>query len=304
MNNTTMNRTDSINNYFLNCQTIIDSTLDSWLPSKSVQPERLNSAIRYSTLLGGKRIRPILVFATAEAFGLKKEQALAAACSVELIHAYSLIHDDLPAMDDDDLRRGHATCHIKYDEATAILAGDALQALAFEILCQKGDHNAQSRIDMLRTLSIASGTQGMVGGQAIDLAAVGQQLSLNDLENMHNHKTGALIEASIILGAQSAISPDTNTLNSLKCYAQSIGLAFQVQDDILDITSNTETLGKTQGSDIAKNKPTYPALLGLQGAKEKAQELHKAALNALSELSDIDTTRLAQISEFIISRSN
>ena len=299
-----MNNADSINNYFSNCQAVLDSTLDSWLPSKSVQPERLNSAIRYSTLLGGKRIRPILVFATAEAFGLKKEQALAAACSVELIHAYSLIHDDLPAMDDDDLRRGQATCHIKYDEATAILAGDALQALAFEILCQKGDHSAQSRIDMIRTLSIASGAQGMVGGQAIDLAAVGQQLSLDDLEKMHNHKTGALIEASIILGAQSAISPDKNTLNSLKCYAQSIGLAFQVQDDILDITSNTETLGKTQGSDIARNKPTYPALLGLEGAKEKAQELHKTALNALSELSDIDTTRLAQISEFIISRSN
>ncbi len=299
-----MNNTDSINNYFSDCQTIIDSTLDSWLPSTSVQPERLNSALRYSTLSGGKRIRPTLVFATAEAFGLRKEQALAAACSVELIHAYSLIHDDLPAMDDDDLRRGQATCHIKYDEATAILAGDALQALAFEILCQKGDHSPQSPIHMIRTLSIASGTQGMVGGQAIDLEAVGQQLSLEALEKMHNYKTGALIEASIILGAQSAISPDTNTLNNLKCYAQSIGLAFQVQDDILDITSNTEILGKTQGSDIARNKPTYPALLGLEGAKKKAQELHKTALNALSKLSDIDTTRLAQISEFIISRSN
>ena len=304
MNKITISNKNSINHYFSDCQTIIDHTLDSWLPSKSVQPELLHSAIRHSTLSGGKRIRPALVFATAEAFGLKKEQALAAACSVELIHAYSLIHDDLPAMDDDDLRRGQPTCHIKYDEATAILAGDALQALAFEILCQKGDHNAQSRIDMIRTLSVASGTQGMVGGQAIDLDAVGQQLSLEALEKMHNYKTGALIEASIILGAQSAVSPDAHTLKQLQCYAQSIGLAFQVQDDILDITSNTETLGKTQGSDIARNKPTYPSLLGLDGAKNKAQELHKTALESLNGLPDIDTTRLAQISEFIISRSN
>ncbi len=304
MNSIAMNNKDSINQYFSDCQAIVDSTLDSWLPSELIQPERLNSAIRYSTLSGGKRIRPVLVFATAEAFGLKKEQALAAACSIELIHAYSLIHDDLPAMDDDDLRRGQPTCHIKYDEATAILAGDALQTLAFEILCMKGDHSAQSRIDMIRTLSVASGTQGMVGGQAIDLDAVGQQLSIEALEKMHNHKTGALIEASIILGAQSAISPDANTLKNLQCYAQSIGLAFQVQDDILDITSNTETLGKTQGSDIARNKPTYPALLGIDGAKKKAQELHETALNALGGLPDIDTARLAQISEFIISRSN
>jgi len=304
MNNIAMNNKGSIKNYFSDCQALIDSTLDSWLPSKSVQPERLNSAIRYSTLSGGKRIRPVLVFATAETFGLKKEQALAAACSVELIHAYSLIHDDLPAMDDDNLRRGQPTCHIKYDEATAILAGDALQALAFEILCHKGEHSAQSRIDMIKTLSIASGTQGMVGGQAIDLEAVGQQLSLEALEKMHNYKTGALIEASIILGAQSATSPDHQTLINLQRYARCIGLAFQVQDDILDITSNTEILGKTQGSDIARNKPTYPALLGLDGAKNKAQELHQTALDALNGLTDIDTTRLAQISEFIINRSN
>ena len=304
MNNTAMNSKDNINNFFSDCQILIDSTLENWLPSTSIQPERLNSAIRYSTLSGGKRIRPVLVFATAEAFGLTKEQVLAAACSVELIHAYSLIHDDLPAMDDDDLRRGQPTCHIKYDEATAILAGDALQALAFEILCHKGEHSAQSRIDMIKTLSIASGSQGMVGGQAIDLEAVGQQLSIESLEKMHNYKTGALIEASIILGAQSAITPDHQTLKNLQCYARCIGLAFQVQDDILDITSNTETLGKTQGSDIAKNKPTYPALLGIDGAKNKAQELHQTALDALNGLTNIDTTRLAQISEFIISRSN
>ncbi len=297
-----MNSNNSINDYFSDCQKLIDTTLNLWLPLSSEQPERLNSAIRYSTLSGGKRIRPILVFATAEAFGFTKEQALPAACAVELIHAYSLIHDDLPAMDDDALRRGQPTCHIQFDEATAILAGDALQALAFEILCDRGNHSAQSRIAMIRTLSIESGAQGIVRGQAIDLDSVGQQLSLEELETMHNYKTGALIEASIVLGAQSATTPSTKILNSLQQYSRSIGLAFQVQDDILDIVSNTETLGKTQGADEARNKPTYPALLGLSGAKQKALELHQTALDALENLPDIDTKRLAQISAFIISR--
>ncbi|WP_250656849.1 (2E,6E)-farnesyl diphosphate synthase [Alkalimarinus coralli] len=297
-----MNNND-ISSYFTQSQELIDNTLTGWLPSSTIEPRKLHSAIRYSALSGGKRIRPVLVFATAEAFGIDKSDALAAASAVELIHAYSLIHDDLPAMDDDDLRRGLPTCHIKYDEATAILAGDALQAMAFEILCTRGKHSPQSRVEMLKTLSTASGSLGMVGGQAIDLDSVGQQLSLDSLENMHNHKTGALIEASIILGAQSAEISDASTLQQLRLYAQSIGLAFQVQDDILDITSNTETLGKTQGADEARNKPTYPALLGLDGAREKAQALHLSALSALDNLTNIDTSRLAQISEFIISRS-
>lgn len=297
-----MNNND-ISSYFTQSQEIIDKTLNDWLPPSAIEPQKLHSAIRYSALSGGKRIRPVLVFATAEAFGIDKSDALAAACAVELIHAYSLIHDDLPAMDDDDLRRGLPTCHIKYDEATAILAGDALQAMAFEILCTRGQHAPQSRVEMLKTLSAASGNLGMVGGQAIDLDSVGQKLSLDSLENMHNHKTGALIEASIILGAQSAEISDESTLQQLRLYAQSIGLAFQVQDDILDITSNTETLGKTQGADEARNKPTYPALLGLDGAREKAQALHLSALSALDNLTNIDTSRLAKISEFIISRS-
>ncbi len=299
-----MNNSNAIKQYFTECQQLIDNTLDLWLPPSSVQPEKLHSAIRYSTIAGGKRIRPVLVFATAEAFGLTKEQALPAACAVELIHAYSLIHDDLPAMDDDELRRGQPTCHIQYDEATAILAGDALQTLAFEILCQRGEYSPQTRLNMISTLSIASGHRGMVGGQAIDLEAVGQHLSLDELEKMHNFKTGALIEASIVLGAQCGTTPDQHTLTNLKQYARSIGLAFQVQDDILDIISNTEVLGKTQGADEARNKPTYPALLGLDGAIEKAQELHHSALQALSNLPDFDTDRLAQISEFIINRSS
>lgn len=299
-----MNNSNSIKQYFTECQQLIDNTLDIWLPPTSIQPEKLHSAIRYSTIAGGKRIRPVLVFATAEAFGFTKEQALPAACAVELIHAYSLIHDDLPAMDDDALRRGQPTCHIQYDEATAILAGDALQALAFEILCQRGDYAPQTRLNMISTLSVASGHLGMVGGQAIDLEAVGRQLSLDELEKMHSFKTGALIEASIVLGAQCGTTPDQHTLTNLKQYARSIGLAFQVQDDILDIVSNTEVLGKTQGADEARNKPTYPALLGIDGAIEKAQELHHSALQALNNLPDFDTRRLAQISEFIINRNN
>lgn len=292
-----------INSYFTLCQQLIDNTLSEWLPPIEVEPTQLHSAIRYSVLSGGKRIRPVLAFATAEAFGLEREKALAVACAVELIHAYSLIHDDLPAMDDDDLRRGMPTCHIKYGEATAILAGDALQAMAFEILCNYGDYSAQSRVEMIKTLSVASGSQGMVGGQAIDLDSVGQTLCLTSLERMHNFKTGALIEASIILGAQCAATTSNDILKPLQKYARNIGLAFQVQDDILDITSDTETLGKTQGADEARNKPTYPSLLGLDGAKQKAQELHHASLNALNELDQLDTTRLAQISEFIIHRA-
>lgn len=294
---------NDINRYFTLCQNLIDNTLNDWLPPADAEPSQLHSAIRYSVLSGGKRVRPVLVFATAEAFGLNREKALAAACAVELIHAYSLIHDDLPAMDDDDLRRGMPTCHIKYGQATAILAGDALQAMAFEILCNYGEHSATSRVDMIKTLSVASGSLGMVGGQAIDLDSVGQTLCLDSLERMHNFKTGALIEASIILGAQSANINTDDMLKPLQQYARSIGLAFQVQDDILDITSDTETLGKTQGADEARNKPTYPALLGLDGAKQKAQELHLDALKALDELNRFDTSRLAQISEFIISRT-
>lgn len=296
--------TNDIHSYFTLCQQLIDDTLNDWLPSDMTIPSKLHSAIRYSVLSGGKRIRPVLAFATAEAFGQPKEAALAAACAVELIHAYSLIHDDLPAMDDDDLRRGVPTCHIKFDEATAILAGDALQALAFNILSEKGVHPAQSRLDMIKTLSRASGSAGMVGGQAIDLDSVGQQISLDALETMHNFKTGALIEASVVLGAQSTGLNDPKTLATLQQYARNIGLAFQVQDDILDVTSNTETLGKTQGADEARNKPTYPALLGLEGAQEKAQALHRSALEALSTLNNVDTSRLAQISEFIVKRTN
>ncbi len=282
----------------------IDSALKLAIEAMTMPGNTLSEAMRYSTLLGGKRIRPILVLATAECFGVAASSALPEACAVEFIHAYSLIHDDLPAMDDDDLRRGKPTCHKAFDEATAILAGDALQALAFEHLAQNHPpHQKPHQLSMIRILARASGARGMVLGQAIDLHSAGSPLDYSALENMHLHKTGALIEAAVLLGALSGESelPEYE-LAALKTYAKSIGLAFQVQDDILDITSDTETLGKQQGADLARNKPTYPSLLGLEGAKLKLQELHQQADQALTQLHGRDTQKLQAISRFIVDR--
>jgi geranylgeranyl pyrophosphate synthase len=289
--------------FFKPYQSIIDSALDQAITSHCVPSSKLLEAISYSTLLGGKRIRPILTLATADSFGAPVEQATIPACAVELVHAYSLIHDDLPAMDDDDLRRGHATCHKAFDEATAILAGDALQALAFELLTQDSGIDDKNKLLMIKTLSQASGARGMVHGQAIDFNSVGHALSLAELENMHRHKTGALIEASVKMGALASPAHVSSTeFEALSQYAQAIGLAFQVQDDILDITSDTATLGKKQGADIALNKPTYPSLLGLDGAKEKLKHLHQRSLDALNALPKRNTSALAEISNFIIHR--
>jgi len=289
---------------FEDYKSFIDDELQKNIHQLSDNGSILARAIHYSTLLGGKRIRPILVLLSAESFGVSKEQAIIPACSVELIHAYSLIHDDLPSMDDDDLRRGQATCHRAFDEATAILAGDALQAMAFELLTQDSNIPPNNRLQMIQALSRACGAKGMVLGQSIDFESVGRHLSLEQLENMHKHKTGALIEASILLGAlcsHTSISFAEET--ALKKYAQAIGLAFQVQDDILDIVSDTQTLGKTQGADAALNKPTYPALLGLDGARSKLMSLHEEALNSLNNLPDRDTSKLEKISHFIVQRS-
>ena len=291
-------------------KSFIDDELKHAINQLSNPNSTLAKAVHYSTLLGGKRVRPILVLLTAESFGIKKEQAKLPACAVELIHAYSLIHDDLPSMDDDDLRRGQATCHKAFDEATAILAGDALQTMAFELLTQDNDlysHNqlaANNRIKMIQTLARASGARGMVFGQAIDFESVGQSLSIEQLEHMHKHKTGALIEASVMMGALCSTTEVTQTEETaLKHYAEAIGLAFQVQDDILDIVSDTQTLGKTQGADIALNKPTYPALLGLEGARKKLQSLHNSALASLNDMPNRDTSKLAEISHFIVKRT-
>lgn len=283
----------------------VDATLDKWLPQAELNPTRLHQAMRYAVLAPGKRVRPILVYATASALGIDLQQVDGAACAVEIIHAYSLIHDDLPAMDDDDLRRGRPTCHRQFDEATAILAGDALQALAFYIISHDTSmtENATARLQMIEKLSLFSGSRGMAGGQAIDLEAVGKTLNIAELETMHIHKTGALIRTCVQLVALSTDKLNTEQFKALDSYAKCIGLSFQVQDDILDVTGDTTTLGKTQGSDSARNKPTFPSIIGLQASHEKAQELHQMALQALSIFGE-ETDILRYISAWFVDRKN
>ena len=281
----------------------VDAALERLFQAPAHDLERLYAAMRYSVINGGKRVRPLLVYAACDALGGDLAQADGAACAVELIHAYSLVHDDLPAMDDDALRRGQPTTHIAFDEACAILAGDALQSLAFDVLSGDAGNPADAtlRLRMLTALSRAAGPAGMVGGQAIDLGAVGIRLDQPALERMHRHKTGALIEASVVLGALASGQATAAQLSALQQYAQAIGLAFQVQDDILDVESDTATLGKTQGKDEANDKPTYPALLGLDAAKAYALELRDQALAALRDF-DERAEPLRQLAEFIVAR--
>lgn len=284
------------------CRARVDSALDLYLPVGD-DPTQLRSAMRYSLFNGGKRVRPILAYAAALAVRPDTQLALIdpIAAALECLHSYSLVHDDLPAMDDDDLRRGKPTCHIAFTEATAILAGDGLQTLAFDLLT-KTDFSAAIQINLIRQLAKGSGAEGMVLGQAIDLAAVDHQLDLPQLETMHRHKTGALIRASVAMGAISA-GADEQQLAALDDYAGAIGLAFQVQDDILDVTGDTATIGKQQGADIARNKPTYVSLLGLDAAKAKADELHHQALLALANFGE-SATPLRQLASYIVQRSN
>lgn len=266
------------------------------------------SAMRHGALLGGKRLRPFLVYATGQMFGLSLDNLDAPAAAVECIHAYSLIHDDLPAMDDDDLRRGQPTCHIKFGEANAILAGDALQTLAFSILAdaEMPDVALRDRLAMISELAKASGVAGMCGGQSLDLEAEGKQIDLQALEQIHRHKTGALIRAAVRLGALAAGEPGRAALPELDRYAAAIGLAFQVQDDILDVVGETEKIGKRQGSDQQLGKSTYPALLGLDSAKLKAWDLYQEALAALELLAtqSYNTAPLRALANFIIERDN
>jgi len=289
--------------YQAQCQRRVDAALDDLLAAPRDELQRLYQAMRYSVINGGKRVRPLLVYAACEALGGDPERANGAACAVELIHAYSLVHDDLPAMDDDDLRRGQPTTHRAFDEASAILAGDGLQSLAFEVLAdsRRNPHNAELRLAMIASLARAAGPAGMVGGQAIDLGAVGRRLDQAALETMHRHKTGALIEASVHLGALASARADERALKALHAYAQAIGLAFQVQDDILDVESDTVTLGKTQGKDQAHHKPTYPALLGLDAAKTYALELRDQALHALRPF-DSAAEPLRELARYIVER--
>ncbi len=265
--------------------------------------KQLQQAMRYSMLNGGKRVRPFLVYATGAMLKASLHDLDAPALAIECIHSYSLVHDDLPAMDNDTLRRGKPTCHIQYNEATAILAGDALQAEAFRILTQHPYQfvNAQQQLNMVTTLANAAGLTGMCGGQALDIEATGEQLSLAELERIHNLKTGALIKAAVMLGAYCAPNVDDAVFIQLNEWADAIGLAFQVQDDILDRTSDTVTLGKTQGSDAANHKVTYPTLLGLKGAIEKRNQLAEKALHALSGI-PYNTKLLSEFTDYLVTR--
>jgi farnesyl diphosphate synthase len=246
-----------------------ESVLECLLPAAETPPQRLHQAMRYAVLGGGKRMRPLLVYATGSMLGAPLEALDRPAAAVELVHAYSLIHDDLPAMDDDDLRRGRPTCHKAFDEATAILAGDALQCLAFEVLLE-GGHRDDLRLRMLRTLALASGTRGMAGGQAIDIAATGQPLAIGALETMHRMKTGALIRAAVRLGAMVAEADDV-VVEALDRFADALGLAFQIRDDLLDVEGTAAALGKTAGKDARTHKPTYPSVLGRDESRRRLQ---------------------------------
>ena len=285
------------------CEARLERALDKSLPVATTHPSGLHEAMRYAVLDGGKRIRPTLVYAGGMATGAAQTRLDAPACAVELIHAYSLVHDDLPAMDDDDLRRGKPSCHRAFGDANAILAGDALQSLAFQVLAQDNsqDTDAATRLQMIRTLALASGSRGMAGGQAIDLAATGQLLNIAELEDMHIHKTGALIRASVVLGALCGNNVDSVQLGHLDHYAKCIGLAFQIRDDILDVEGVTETLGKHTGMDQHREKSTYPAIIGLDAARERARELHADAMDSLAGF-DENADPLRWISAYIIER--
>ncbi|MCE8017142.1 (2E,6E)-farnesyl diphosphate synthase [Halomonas sp. MCCC 1A17488] len=278
----------------------VDACLAQLFDARQAAAPRLEAAMRHGLLVGGKRLRPLLVYLAGRALGASDEALDAPAAAIELVHAYSLVHDDLPAMDDDDLRRGQPTVHRAFDEATAILAGDALQTLAFEVLARA----AHPRLPALMlALASAAGRDGMVGGQALDLAAVGGHPDVEALATMHAHKTGALIRAAVRMGALTAVAEHDPRVGALDRYATALGLAFQIHDDVLDVTGDTRTLGKTSGADAARDKPTYPALLGLEGARRKASELTDEALLALAPLGEAGEP-LAQLARYMIERDH
>ncbi|HQY48249.1 MAG TPA: polyprenyl synthetase family protein [Usitatibacteraceae bacterium] len=280
----------------------METVLAGLLPSPRITPSRLHDAMRYATLGGGKRVRPMLVFAAGEVAGAEAARLEVAAAAVELIHAYSLVHDDLPCMDDDVLRRGKPTCHVEFDEATALLAGDAMQSLAFQLLAEhRLADDPVVQLQMIQLFAVACGSRGMAGGQAIDLDAVGQAITLPELENMHIHKTGALIRASVLLGARCGRPLDIAELGGLDRYAKCVGLAFQVVDDILDEAADSATLGKTAGKDREAGKPTYTSLLGLPEARQFADRLLADAHEALAGF-DARADRLRQLADFIVRR--
>jgi len=289
-------------NWTSSCQARIETFLESRLPASDCVPERLHKAMRYSVLGGGKRVRPLLSFAAGELALADVERVTVVAAAVELIHAYSLVHDDLPCMDNDILRRGKPTCHVEFDEATALLTGDSLQTLAFELLAEKRlADDPGTQLEMIAQLALATGSRGMAGGQAFDLESVGKTLSLPELEFMHIHKTGALIRAAVMLGVRCNNRLDNNQLGKLDHFAKCVGLAFQVVDDLLDTEATTATLGKTAGKDAENNKPTYVSILGISRARELAEKLQHDAHQALDSFGEA-ALRLRQVTDFIIKR--
>ena len=288
--------------FFAEARALIDKELDQLLPAETARPHRVHEAIRWSVFAGGKRLRPALLLATGETFGAQTSLLLPTACALEMIHTYSLIHDDLPSMDDDDLRRGRPTCHIRFDEATAILAGDALQTLAFKTIAEDSHLSAETRARLISTLANAAGTpDGMVAGQAEDLEAESRVVTDDELEQIHRLKTGALIAASATCGAIIANASEAELINILR-YGSQLGLLFQITDDLLDVTATVEALGKTPGKDARSEKATYPGIHGIYTARERALRVHEEACAALKKI-DKPTDNLRAIADFILNRT-
>jgi farnesyl diphosphate synthase len=292
-----------LEDFLARCVQRVEHALDEWLPPEHIHPTGLHRAMRYAALGGGKRIRPTLTYGAASAIGIAPARMNGAACAVELIHAYSLVHDDLPAMDDDDLRRGRPTCHKAFDEATAILAGDALQTLAFQVLAKDRSlpGGAEARLAMISALATAAGSRGMAGGQALDLEGEGRDVDLPMLEHIHIHKTGALIRAAVRIAVLAAPGLEQGLGDRLDRYAKCLGLAFQIRDDILDVVGDTAVIGKTQGKDEAQQKATYPALLGIEGARQAAEDLIAEARRSLAPF-DEAAAPLRWIADFMVRR--
>ena len=292
---------NSLEIFFAECSKTVDETLERLMPASVIEPKRLHAAIRWSLFAGGKRFRPALVLAVGEAFGARRENLLSTAAAIEMIHTYSLIHDDLPAMDDDDLRRGRATCHVKFDEATAILAGDVLQTLAFQAIGDDENLSETVRIKLISEITKAAGTPiGMVAGQQLDLEAEGREISISELETIHNYKTGAIISASAKSGAIIAAAEDKE-IRAISNYGAQLGLLFQITDDLLDATQSSEVLGKTAGKDERAQKATYVSLYGLEKAQKLAETVYAKSCRELETIK-IDTSLLRAIADFILKR--
>jgi farnesyl diphosphate synthase len=279
----------------------VEAALDRYLPATAIEPARLHEAMRYAVLGGGKRVRPLLVHAAGELTNARPEAVEAASAALEMIHVYSLVHDDMPCMDDDALRRGKPTVHVQYDEATALLVGDALQSQAFIVLTDETALDTRAQAALVRELAVASGSLGMAGGQAIDLASVGLTLTRTQLETMHRMKTGALLRASVRMGALAGTAPDADVLRALDAYAAAVGLAFQVVDDILDVTTDSATLGKTAGKDAKDGKPTYVSIIGLDASRALAAQLRRDAHDALAPFGE-RARRLAELADLVVNR--